>query len=222
MRTRLEAVTEYIVANQQDLAEIYRWRFDETVLLEELNIEVDGNNWYEKNLELKRRLAECWALNERADQMRLANYYVREFGGIRANDAQTISGYVETLRGGHLPPFQGIASWSKIASIANCNRYAIFDARVAFALNAIQVLNGVDDALAFPSLPSRKARITEAAPIAQQRAEGHNGARMQRRRVYRDYLELLAQAAGNLDGDQRLARAEMVLFAKAEELAERL
>jgi len=37
-------------------------------------------------------------------------------------------------------PFSGIASYSKIFSIKDPDRYAIFDARVSASLNAIQLI----------------------------------------------------------------------------------
>ena len=78
-------------------------------------------------------------------------------GGIRNNRNSTIEKYVlESAKKAPCTPINGVASYSKIFAVTNPNIYAIYDARVAACLNAIQYnANGVRKGIAFNYVPGR-------------------------------------------------------------------
>ena len=56
-------------------------------------------------------------------------------------------------------PLSGISSFSKILAIKGPDKYAIYDARVAVSLNAIQIIYQISSGVAFPYVLGRN-RIT--------------------------------------------------------------
>ena len=44
----------------------------------------------------------------------------------------------------------GVSSWSKALVLHDCNKYAIFDARVSSSLNYLQVINNTKEKILFP------------------------------------------------------------------------
>lgn len=52
-------------------------------------------------------------------------------------------------------PIKGVASYSKVFAITNLNIYAIYDARVAVSLNAIQWNANLKEGVAFNYIPGR-------------------------------------------------------------------
>ena len=81
-------------------------------------------------------------------------------GGVKANSKDTLRKYTETspeqliIKGS-----KGIASWSKALTVIDPARYAIYDARVAMSLNALQIIDSIDDAKYFPPLKGRNTLI---------------------------------------------------------------
>lgn len=143
--------------------------------------------------------------------------YVSRWGGVRRNADATIQRYVLTmdadLAGG---PLAGIASWSKVLAMRDPARYAIFDARVSAALNALQIVWG-DDAILFPRLPNQNRTIKAFNGWLE--SEHHDTRRVQKGDVYPGYMALLREVGSRL-GHAAPDQVEMVLFANAEVLAE--
>ena len=88
-------------------------------------------------------------------------YKVLEWGGIFTNNPGTVGYYVSAIMYGELNcgveeyfnrvlsgkevwELEGVSSYSKILRIADTSKYAIYDARVAAALNAAQLIYGGD------------------------------------------------------------------------------
>jgi|ERR1700683_5034105 len=90
-------------------------------------------------MRLRRVLSEIWK-NEPTRRPEIAAWYVRDWGGIKSNRKETIDKYV-CLSEADLTALnmQGVATWSKILVVQNPDTYAIFDARVSAALNALQL-----------------------------------------------------------------------------------
>lgn len=101
-----------------------------------------GTDTAAQNIALKVHLAQYWPLQNYDERLRLAWWIVRDWGGIRRNKPQRVADYVEKADAKRpTTPFEGVASYSKILAMKHPDRYAIYDARVAAAIMALQVLN---------------------------------------------------------------------------------
>lgn len=177
-------------------------------------------NTYEQNVKLKLDLQQEWIASP-TRRHELEHYYITVWGGVRGNKQNTLERIFnnsddENIERGH----NGIASWSKALNIRDPNRYAIYDARVGAALNALQIVAPTMDPIYFPLLPGRNKVIENGKPLIKSWAEKNNWKKPPSD-FYRQYLGLCAQTARQLqlDGfDAQLFTVEMVLFAHAEEL----
>jgi hypothetical protein len=107
-------------------------------------------------------------------RLEVAIWYVRDWGGVKSNRKETLDKYVG-LSEADLTALnmQGVATWSKILAVQNPDTYAIFDARVSAALNAIQLAKGIETSILFPQLASRNTKIKKfqkwLAPVNRRR-----------------------------------------------------
>jgi hypothetical protein len=168
------------------------------------------------NIRLRRALSAAW--HERpADRASIEKWYVAAWGGVRANREKTLAAYAassdEELLGRGIA---GVASWSKILVVRRPERFAIYDARVGAALNALQIARGSQLPLLFPRVPSRNKIIGKYQ--ANEASMAHAASRVPKQRAYRAYLDLISSVAKNLNF-ANLDRVEMALFANAEQLA---
>lgn len=199
----------------------YTFDMNPTSLHAGTKLRVMGATPFDRNIDLKLKLATAWRSGDIEYRKVLAHYYVSTWGGIRRNSPDRLAQYVDHASRDAVPPFRGIASWSKVMTAADPTRYAIFDARVSFTLNAIQLDAASRDAIRFPALPTRNKALGIAMPklLRQAAAQPHWGA-IDKDDVYTAYLELLRHSAVGLPGPLPLATAEMVLFARAPDLAQ--
>ena len=118
---------------------------------------------FEANVELKTRLNEAW--NANPDLRReIVEWVVATWGGIRCNRQQTLDFYCSRAsREDPSTPLSGISSFSKILAIKDPDKYAIYDARVAVSLNAIQMIYQVSSGIAFPYVSVRNRITGDAA-----------------------------------------------------------
>lgn len=220
-QTLTQIVTAFIAREESALATSYKWPLTHHQLHQHLPITVAGANSFHENLDLKQKMTGLWATNP-SYQHAIADYYVRVWGGIRGNKLGTLSANAATIASGGTPNFHGIASWSKIATAADATSAAIFDARVAVSLNALQVLALREDqkGVLFPKLESQNKVIKRvgAQLIAAGKARGWE-VLPKDKLFFSAYIELLKRATKSLSGSLPLARGEMVLFAMAENLA---
>lgn len=105
--------------------------------------------------------------------------------------------------------FERLASWSKILAFADSDRYAIYDTRVAVALNI--ALRAIGE--------SRQFHRTEGQNVIVARAAAALG-KAKRPFGYLDYLSLLRALVS--ERGQTFLSVETTLFAAAPQLAERL
>jgi hypothetical protein len=140
----LVAAVAHYVAHHENRAAAYVWKVSETAwaaLASGFDRSRYADDLPRQNIELKRHLASHWASAALDEKIRIATWIVSDWGGIRRNSPMTILGYVNQADAERpATPFFGISSYSKILSIKDPHRYAIFDARVAASLNAIQLL----------------------------------------------------------------------------------
>lgn len=199
---------------------IYTWKFDTAIVHHSFNLTITGSNWYEKTRALKRGISGEWSSSPE-QRMELANYAVRVWGGVKRNSAATMQGYVQAVSQSRVPAnHKGIASWSKVAAFSNPVGHAIFDARVSFSLNAIQMLQGDGQRWWFPHLAGQNKLLKAAWPLLKTRATQQRWGRIESTRVYPIYIVLLQSVSRKLNAD--IDDVEMVLFSKAEDLARQL
>ena len=95
----------------------------------ELGITVSGQNSFERNVDLKRKLSRRWHRHSE-DRTRLTQFYVAGWGRIRSNAPETLQEFASApaeqliARG-----YMGVASWSKVLVMHDPDKYAIFDSK---------------------------------------------------------------------------------------------
>ena len=144
-------------------------------------------------------------------------WYVRDWGRVRRNKQETLEFYIESPEEELFSlGARGVASWSKILSVRNPSRYAIFDARVSIALNSLQYKFEVEDPVLFPQLPSQNKSFVAGAQAAIKKSKffsldaGNS--------FYQHYLEILKECV-RCDKSMDIQDAEMVLFSNAPDLS---
>jgi len=182
-----------------------------------------GSSNLETVLHQRRFLASLWAVDP-TQRLRIASWVIRDWGGVRGNAPETIRRYASTDSGELIGAgITGIASWSKVLAVADPCRFAIYDARVAVSLNAIQLVYGGNQLHhGFPLLPSQNKRIVAFGKRLRQRADWMDASALQPAasayQSYLDHLHYQAKCRGESLDWQIL---EMALFSHAERLLER-
>lgn len=116
----------------------------------------------------------------------------------------------------------GIASWSKALCIRDPLQYAIFDARVAASLNALQIIHRtrIREPARFPVLSSQNGRVKQGNKQLTAYFRTHVWPE-ESMHFYRDYLTLCREVARKLADHNEsvpICAVEMALFAHTEEL----
>jgi hypothetical protein len=222
---KIQSIIHKILKSEKFSEDKYNWNINHSKL--PYGILVVGNGNFEENVDLKYKLHQTWVKScckkEDNTLFELSKYYVSTWGGVHRNSRATLNRYIlsnpEKLIDSQKE--KGIASWSKILCIRNPDKYAIFDARVSFALNAIQILSYTDtdpeDFIRFPDLPSRNSKIKELKPKLQKYFEKNKIPKAED--FYRKYLEILESV--NFKG-YKICELEMLLFSSTEALSEDL
>src|ERR1035437_1147140 len=178
----------------------------------------------ERNIALKKHLAQCWATADDEQKYKIAKWVVRDWGGVLGNSEATIKRHVKLVDAEDVDgPFEGIASYSKIFSIKDPEQYAIYDARVATSLNAIQLIQR-KAIFAFPIPPGRNTEI-DGSKTKQGFSDIYTRRHLRslgfsvapRRETYRIYLELLRQLEAATG--RPIVTSEMQLFSRAVEFS---
>jgi len=184
-----------------------------------------GERGYQPNLNLKAYLNQQWAEASSACRLQLAKVIVSDWGGVRGNKPETLEKYVKAISEQALStPLQGVASYSKILAIAQPNQFAIYDARVAGCLNALQINAGIQKGMAFNYVPGRnnvvgntasKLGFTQDARFSVKALVKSGWPPIERDQTYATYLKTLSLCLDNLP-NYTLTSLEMALFANAE------
>lgn len=212
----------------EEVRSSYKWKLPKTSFNGE-QVVTSGTN-FEENVRLKLFLNKIWN-EEEWSRRKIVGWIISDWGGIRSNRQSTLEKYYKhSLQENPETPLTGIASFSKVLAIKDPLKYAIYDARVAVGLNAIQMILAVTSGEIFPYLSGRN-KITgdwsakpprgfskcKEASIATLTHPPYNWKKIPRSDVYERYLELLQLISKNLDVP--LYELEMTLFSQAEELA---
>ena len=181
------------------------------------------------NKDLKYHLSMKWGELDWNKKVKLATWIVENWGKIHGNKPKTIESHVRLVNQDEpVTPIKGVASYSKILAIKDPNRYAIYDARVAAALNAIQLLCAPIvpsfNKIHFPYLAGRNSIIegTREKPGFVKIANKKKLLSMKfgvirPQDTYGTYLSLLDGIAGSFEA-VNILDVEMVLFSEAPSL----
>jgi hypothetical protein len=224
----LSAVGHYVLSHKH-LASEFDWRVGEAAwqkLGTGFEHWVYGDDQYGRHVALKWHLAEHWSKSPFDEKVRVAGWLVREWGGIKRNASETIVGYVNQADACRpATPFSGVASYSKIFSIKDPAKFAIFDARVSTTLNAAQLLMLRDgtirqqDLMYFPMPTGQNTIVKYFAKAARPEIFIKKGFRSERNRTYETYMTILLAITG-VAGVPSVLDAEMILFVAAPRLSQ--
>jgi hypothetical protein len=220
----IDALSEWLRAELPNLGRSPEWNIPS---LSGFEPEAFPSN-ADANIALKYFLSERWRLADAAQRRALARWVVVKWGRIQSNDTTTIRTHADAACVPQLTYRQaGIASLSKILAVANPDLFAVYDARVAAALNAVQLGSGVHQWIAFRYVGGRNVtihgrrddsgRLTEEGfvhmhPIASLQSRGWSVPG--RGLNYLTYLAVLQECKRRLRG-YKLAALEIALFANA-------
>ena len=260
VRDFASAVADFLRQHSAELR-LYDWEIEPEVLEEARDrwqVEIQpGTSVFEATnllrMGISDRARRHW--ESPADLLQLAEFVIKRWGALRGNASTTVSKYVERFRiDGLAPPlilqytqfsagngkgrrgsaweFKGIASWSKWLNFVWPDWALIYDARIAFALNAIHFISGLDTRV-FPSPPGRNpflknfdsesiaalrllAKSNSEPGDAEELARCSGSLRFAKDEAYPIYLDMMnvahAQVWGASAGATPLVHTEMLLF----------
>lgn len=212
-----DALFDYTQENLSQLHKKYSWKIN----YNDIPVPITPNlndTLYDQNKKLRLCLSRYFASCDDNEKIKVITWYIKNWGGIRRTKENTIKEYTLSNEDDLIAKqSKGISSWSKALSIRNPLKFAIYDARVASALNSIQIIYNVDEKIYFPHLSSRNTKIIESNKIRNEiKKYWKNGEEIDFYRYYLKILEELVKKIGNgIDAHD----IEMLLFADAEELA---
>lgn len=206
---------KFVRSHYYDLPTSYNWKFSLSNFPEP-NFRLIGNNSYEQSKALRLYISSAiqsnFALKEEYQK-----WYVRYWGGVRGNKNSTLDRYVV------LPEValeqlgvNGVATWSKILSLRNPEKYAIYDARVALSINSLQKMEGIKSPIFFPQLPSRNKSFVVPAQNIIKTSRFFENENLEN--FYSVYLRILRNVADH--GPWDIQDIEMVLFSQASTLSQ--
>lgn len=220
MKETISTLCEFFDRALPNLHKTYQWKIP---VIE--NFDQTGKSSYEENINLKNYLNNLWENADEHQKLKLAHTIVSDWGGIRANRTATLKSYIEEIAQSQpRTPLEGIASYSKIFSIADPGKYAIYDARVAACLNAIQLNANIHTGTAFNYVPGRNNIIghtgkrigfTQLSQFSVPLLNKNGWTRIRLDETYARYSELLTACLQELPGRYRY-ELEMALFSSAE------
>lgn len=210
-----EALNNYLSLNIDVLENDYKWSFNTNHFPFEYNKKSSSD--YKNNIDL--RLFISKQLQSNTDKLsELQVWYVKHWGGVKSNNKTTLDNYINSTPEDLISNgSKGIASWSKILSIREPNKYVIYDARVALSLNTISLILSNDSSLFFPQLSSRNTKIIAAQNVISDKVKLLK--LKYDNRFYSNYLAHLNKAVIECDNKFDIQTAEMILFANAEKFA---
>ena len=216
----LESLDHFCLENIDETNDWYTWNINESKI--PVNIRLPIGNQFIKNRSLKEELNKAWESEaDRIKKGEIIKYYIQDWGGIRTNSVDSMKIYMQSSPDS-LIAFgkKGIPSWSKALVIHNPQLYAIFDARVSASFNCLQIIYDVENKELYPNLASRNRTISEGHRMIKRISKQNNWMKVNKTTFYLDYLTLLKKVARNRNTD--ISTIEMLLFAKAEYLIERI
>jgi len=176
-----------------------------------------SENWMDRNAELRSYLSGAWGSGSDTARTAMVVWYIKKWGGISRLKDKHIASYAAAG-----PPsidvknFDKIASWSKALAMMQPTQFAIYDARVAFALNAIQAVR-LGWVQTWFRIPTTQKGIIKRAHKGLECYATPNTKVLGDAEVYGAYLDVL-KGAHSFD----LERAEMILFALTDDIGAKI
>ena len=234
-------VAEYLRPWKDKLPTLYSWDFDQGRATREFGLSFGGATSFDRTLELKSGLRQLVRDTDcHSEHERVATYFVKVWGGItRFSKVDETLSLLSHMKGSAAPPmaytfpFKMISSWSKWASIVCPHWACIYDARVAYSLNAINYLAGAKHPI-FPMPEGRNSRLkmldvvtlllSERLGHSQPNFHGASDPKTIRKNyfipekcAYAAYVSLVSKVSQDLWGDSsRIHEVEMLLFSLAD------
>jgi hypothetical protein len=210
-----QALRHFLYDRIENLSQTYDWSFSMSGFPDS-NYYASGESNYHKSRNLRNfifeRISEGSALSKG-----LQIWYVKNWGGVKRNSPETLEGYIKSS-----PEelfclgTKGVATWSKILSVRNPSKFAIYDARVALSINSLQKKYKVDDPVLFPQLSSQNRTFVQ--PTQRRILSSRYFSNSIQENFYSEYISLLTRTVSTMKGFD-IQDAEMVLFSCAEELS---
>ncbi len=221
MKPHIAVLLEYFKKELPLLNNSYEWKIPEINGFSRC-----GERSYSANVELKEYLNKKWSSAiSREEKTSLAKTVIADWGGVRSNEESTLIAFIEEIESNTpLTPIKGIASYSKLFSIVNLEKYCIYDARVAACLNAIQFNSGIRNGIAFNYVPGRnnttgnslnKKGFSHHSSFKTRKLVSSGWSRIKRDDTYTVYINTLNECLSHLKS-YKLYDLEMVLFSNAE------
>lgn len=183
------------------------------------------------NVALKYFLARRWQFKGYEGRLRIAHWVIETWGRVRTNSKVTIQAHTRNAESWQTRySHTGIASLSKILAATKPDKFAVYDARVAAALNAIQLSEKVSKGIAFRYCSGRNVVIAGKRngagklvrpgfvhyyPLSWLTKAGWKVPKSGEN--YLTYLALLLECRKRLKRS-KIAELEMTLFSHAEDL----
>lgn len=202
-----------------DKTDWYHWVVKDIYLPK--GIELTNESKVKRNLQLKEKLHSMWVQSNEKVKGDLIEFYIVTWGGIKVNKKETLDFYKKSTSQQLINKgISGVSSWSKALVVHDCNNYAIFDARVSFSLNVLQILANTENKTLFPVLSSRNNLIKQGNFVIKEISKNESWSKLSNANFYTEYIKLLKSVATELDTN--ISTIEMLLFAKAENLVTEL
>lgn len=230
-------VAKYLSQHIAQLSTYYDRTFNVTRAGDVLGTQLASAGAFALALELKEKLRAAYQQATTIDRkIQLARYFVTEWGGIKGLSQEALRAFViqlDPLAGRPRPhqyhfEFNKVSSWSKWLSVLCPDWAPIYDARVAYSLNAINVISNADMKV-FPAPEGRNQtlKLLDATTLSLvsrlQREASHTVDTIKaqhfvsRDDVYATYMDILMLAHRELwPAGTSLAHTEMLLFALAD------
>ncbi len=220
MKSLISTLAEYFEKELSDLGNNYQWKIPKIAGFKNV-----GERSYTANVELKKFFNRRWSAANDEEKAALSKIIVSDWGGVKNNHRETLISYIKEIKGeSPSTPLKGVASYSKIFAITNLDKYAIYDARVAVCLNAVQWNRKLVDGVAFNYIPGRNNITGHAGKkigfayedgFKVKSLTNSGWKKLNKDETYQYYLSLLIECLKYFPR-YRLYDLEMVLFANAE------
>lgn len=175
--------------------EWYQWRKINEIYLPN-GIHLSDGSQYERNVDLKIQLGRAYASGSDEVKRQLTHYYIAIWGGVRGNKLETISNYALNSAENLIEiGTQGVASWSKALCVRNPHKYAIYDARVAVAINALQITREIHKPRLFPLIASRNKAIISGMRFLNTHVKSHQWIKIPDSIFYSEYINLITESS---------------------------
>lgn len=216
----VESLDQFCLENLNETNDWYNWKINEANIPVKVNL--PKGNHYLRNIALKYELHNAWKAEPNKEKKgAIIKYYIKNWGGIARNSDELMEEYMFSSPESLIEYGKnGIASWSKALVIHNPDKYAIFDARVSISLNCLQAIYPVTNKILFSNIGSRNQTVIEGQELIKNYSKLHKWGKINKTTFYLEYLSLLREVSKNRN--TYLSTVEMLLFAKAEELVNKI